>query len=72
MNLKIEILFKLAKMYLDKNEWPKAAGCWNRIINYDTKNIQARLALLRLQLSACHGRKLDGVEGYRGKCLRTD
>ena len=28
------------------NEWPKAAGCWNRIINYDTKNIKARLALL--------------------------
>ena len=45
-NLKIDILFKLAKMYLDINEWPKAAGCWNRIINYDTKNIKARLALL--------------------------
>jgi len=43
---KIDILFKLAKMYLDKNEWPKAAGCWNRIINYDTKNVKARLALL--------------------------
>jgi tetratricopeptide (TPR) repeat protein len=46
VNLKIDILFKLAKMYLDSNEWPKAAGCWNRIINYDTKNIKARLALL--------------------------
>ncbi len=46
MNLKIDILFKLAKMFLDINEWPKAAGCWNRIINYDTKNVKARLALL--------------------------
>jgi tetratricopeptide (TPR) repeat protein len=46
LDLKIDILFKLAKMYLDENEWPKAAGCWNRIINYDTKNIEARHALL--------------------------
>lgn len=46
IKLKIDILFKLAKMYLDSNEWPKAAGCWNRVINYDTKNIEARLALL--------------------------
>ena len=46
MDLKIDILFKLAKMYLDTNEWPKAAGCWNRIMNYDTKNIEARHALL--------------------------
>jgi tetratricopeptide (TPR) repeat protein len=46
VDLKIDILFKLAKMYLDTNEWSKAAGCWNRIVNYDTKNIKARLALL--------------------------
>ncbi len=43
---KIDILFKMAKMYLEDNEWPKAGGCWNRIINYDTKNLEARRALL--------------------------
>jgi tetratricopeptide (TPR) repeat protein len=46
LDLRIDILFKLAKMYLDKNEWSKAAGCWNKIINYDTTNIAARHALL--------------------------
>ncbi|MFA5292057.1 MAG: tetratricopeptide repeat protein [Phycisphaerae bacterium] len=44
--LKIDIMFKLADMYLDMNEWPKAAGCWNKIINFDTKNLKARLAML--------------------------
>ena len=46
LDLKIDILFKLAKMYLDTNEWPKAAGCWNRIVNLDTSNVKARLAML--------------------------
>jgi len=44
--LRIDILFKLADMYLDMNEWSKAAGCWNKIINFDTKNLKARLAML--------------------------
>ncbi|MCX5632486.1 MAG: tetratricopeptide repeat protein [Phycisphaerae bacterium] len=51
--LKIDILFRLAKIYIDTNEWPKAAGCWDRVIGYDTKNLKARLALLdyRYQLA---------------------
>ncbi|HBG26412.1 MAG: hypothetical protein A2Y10_06405 [Planctomycetes bacterium GWF2_41_51] len=44
--LKIEILFKLVDMYMDMNDWRKAAGCWNNIINFDTKNLKARQALL--------------------------
>ncbi|MDD5134460.1 MAG: hypothetical protein PHP01_03495, partial [Phycisphaerae bacterium] len=43
---KIDVLFKLADMYRQMNEWPKVAGCWNNIINYDTQNLKARLALL--------------------------
>jgi tetratricopeptide (TPR) repeat protein len=46
IDLKVEILFKLADMYINHNEWPKAAGCWNKIINFDTKNLKARLAIL--------------------------
>jgi tetratricopeptide (TPR) repeat protein len=46
IELKIDILFKLADMYISHNEWPKAAGCWNQIINFDTKNLKARLAIL--------------------------
>ena len=46
IDLRIDILFKLADMYIDMNEWRKVAGCWNKIINFDTKNIKARLAML--------------------------
>lgn len=44
--LKIEVLFMLADMYTEQNDWRKTAGCWNKIINFDTKNLKARLALL--------------------------
>ncbi len=46
VDLKIDILFKLAQIYQDMKEWPKVVGCWNKIVNYDTKNKKARLALL--------------------------
>jgi len=43
-DLKIEILFKLADMYIETDEWPKVRGCWEQIINIDTRNVEARLA----------------------------
>ncbi len=43
---KIDIYFELVDMYLKINDWRKASGCWNQIINFDTKNIKARHALL--------------------------
>ena len=46
IELKIDILFKLSNMYISNNEWPKSAGCWNKVINFDTKNLKARLAIL--------------------------
>jgi tetratricopeptide (TPR) repeat protein len=45
-NKKIDILFKLVDMYLEQNDWRKASGCWENIVTLDTKNIQARHALL--------------------------
>ncbi len=44
--LRVEILFKLADMYQEMNEWQKVAGCWNKIITIDTENITARKSLL--------------------------
>jgi tetratricopeptide (TPR) repeat protein len=46
VDLKIDIYFKLVDMYLRMNDWRKASGCWDQIINFDTKNIKARHALL--------------------------
>lgn len=44
--LRINILFKLSDMFAKINEWPKAAGCWEQIVNLDTENIKARRSLL--------------------------
>ncbi len=46
VELRIDILFRLADMYIETNDWRKAAGCWDRIINFDTKNLKSRLAML--------------------------
>ncbi|MCD4831300.1 MAG: tetratricopeptide repeat protein [Anaerohalosphaeraceae bacterium] len=46
VNLKIDILFMLSDMYIEMGEWNKAAGCWRKITTFDTKNTEARLALL--------------------------
>lgn len=46
VNLKLDILFKLSDMFVATKEWPKAAGCWEQVINFDTRNLRARLALL--------------------------
>jgi tetratricopeptide (TPR) repeat protein len=43
---KVDILFELVDMYMEMNDWRKASGCWNQIINFDTKNVKARTALL--------------------------
>lgn len=44
--LQIEIVFKLADLYEETNDWPKVTGCWNKIITIDTSNLRARRALL--------------------------
>jgi tetratricopeptide (TPR) repeat protein len=42
----IEIAHKLADLHVEFNEWPKAAGTWDRIITMDPKNVKARQSLL--------------------------
>jgi tetratricopeptide (TPR) repeat protein len=44
--LKIEVLFKLADMYLEMGEWPKILGCWKMITRLDSTNVKARLGQL--------------------------
>ena len=53
-DLKIEILFKMARLHLidDKvhehePDWIKALSCWNTVINIDPKNIEAQMAMLK-------------------------
>ncbi len=45
-NLKIKILFDLANLHKSYNEWPKAAGCWDKIVTTDPDNFEARNQLL--------------------------
>jgi len=45
--LRIDMLFKLVDLYIETDQWPKVRGCWQQIINIDTKNVKARLAGLK-------------------------
>jgi len=44
---RIKILFKLADMGQDTDDWPKVVGYWSEIIRLDPKNAEARFALLK-------------------------
>ena len=44
---RIDMLFKLTDLYIETDQWPKVRGCWQQIINIDTKNVKARLARLK-------------------------
>jgi tetratricopeptide (TPR) repeat protein len=44
---KIELLFKLADLNKETNQWDKVLGCWNAIITSDPQNVKARLGQLK-------------------------
>lgn len=46
-SLKVEMLFKLADMYMETDQWRNVLGCWNAIVQIDPKNIKARLGRLQ-------------------------
>ncbi|MHC4622894.1 MAG: tetratricopeptide repeat protein [Planctomycetota bacterium] len=43
---KIEILFKLADLYIETDQWPKVLGCWRNVIKLDPTNVEARFGQL--------------------------
>jgi tetratricopeptide (TPR) repeat protein len=45
--LKIDMLFKLADLHIETDQWPKVRWCWQQIINIDPKNVKAQLAQLK-------------------------
>lgn len=65
-SLRKDILFKLLNVYLETGQWPRVRGCWEQIINIDTKNINARLGRLKYlyivaDSYASSGRNTSGV-----------
>lgn len=46
-SLKIEILYKLANAYYQTKDWPRIVGCWDRIVQINPADIQARIEELR-------------------------
>ncbi|UCG57667.1 MAG: tetratricopeptide repeat protein [Phycisphaerales bacterium] len=46
-SLKIDLLFKLAELYRQTDDWPKVRGCWEQIVTIDPKNVRARLGGLK-------------------------
>ena len=45
--LKIDMLFKLADIYIETDQWRKVLGCWNAIVQIDPKNLKARFGRLQ-------------------------
>jgi tetratricopeptide (TPR) repeat protein len=45
--VRIEILSKLADVYIQTDEWPKVRGCWEQTINIDPRNLRAQLGRLK-------------------------
>jgi tetratricopeptide (TPR) repeat protein len=46
-SLRQSLLFKLADMYVETDQWPKVLGAWKRIIGLDPKNVKARFGQLK-------------------------
>ncbi len=44
---RVQMLFKLADLYLEIDKWHNVVGCWNEIIRLDAKNIKASYGRLK-------------------------
>ena len=45
--LRKDVLFKLADLYIETDQWRLARGCWEEIINTDSRETKARYARLK-------------------------
>ncbi len=45
-SLKIDMLFRLADIFIETDEWRSVLGCWNAIVQIDPQNIRARFGRL--------------------------
>jgi len=45
-SLKVDMLFKLADIYLETDQWRNILGCWSEIIRIEPKNAKARFGRL--------------------------
>jgi tetratricopeptide (TPR) repeat protein len=46
-SIRIEMLFKLAQLYIETDRWRNALGCWNNIARIDPENVKARYPRLK-------------------------
>jgi Tfp pilus assembly protein PilF len=59
-SLRVEMLFKLADIYLKTDRWRNVRGCWNKIIQIEPKNTKARFGQLKLYYIVAN----NGARGY--------
>ncbi|UCF00386.1 MAG: tetratricopeptide repeat protein [Planctomycetota bacterium] len=62
-SLRVEILFKLAGLYLETEQWRNVVGCWNAIIRIDPQNIKARFGRLKYLYSMADSFTMAGGGG---------
>jgi tetratricopeptide (TPR) repeat protein len=46
-SLRIQMLFKLAQLYIETDRWRNALGCWNNIARIDPENVKAKYPRLK-------------------------
>lgn len=46
-SLRVEMLFKLAQLYVETARWRNALGCWNNIVRIEPENVKARYPQLK-------------------------
>jgi tetratricopeptide (TPR) repeat protein len=44
---KIDLLFKLADVYRELNQWDRVLGCWGQVLTSEPQNVKARLGQLK-------------------------
>ncbi len=44
---KIDLLFKLAEVYRELDQWDRVLGCWGQVLTSDPQNVKARLGQLK-------------------------
>ena len=44
---KIDLLFKLADVYRELDQWDRVLGCWGQVVTSDPQNVKARLGQLK-------------------------
>src|SRR3990172_12309601 len=62
---RIDLLFKLAEVYKETDQWDRVLGCWNAVVTADPQNVKARIGQLK------YGYILADGLGHAGRSISS-